>query len=86
MAKRKPLKRKKNPHNPTAKENLISAINTGCVNIGSDIRSSTVQFGLENMTNLDLQEVLGAVDRLLLIITDLKNTNFKFYGEKAGLK
>lgn len=86
MAKRKPLKRKRNPHTPTAKENLISGIITGCLDIGNDIRSSNVQHGLNSLNSSDLQELLGLVDQLLWNINNLKNSGFRFYGVKAGLK
>lgn len=76
---------KRNPSTPTSKENMISAIGTGCMDIGKLIVDPTMRLKLQNLPIEDLQRALVHVDQLLWFFKKLQ-IGFVHFGEKAGLR
>lgn len=64
MAKRKPLKRKRNPDTPTKKENLVSYILAGTRDIFETGQNAEIREGLLRAREEDLNHLLKLTDNL----------------------
>jgi hypothetical protein len=80
--KRKTTSKRKNP---TPKENLLTAIGTGCIDIGRLISDPSLRSKLQTLSIDELAIILRKVDDLSWTLKKLQ-IGFSHFGEKSGLR